>query len=174
MIVELGILELREIELRGVLHQSHAHRVGEEVAEEALDEGRRASEYLAGQHDAELEREVAPHLSKAASAAPGRNYRVDYQLSDPEGRYRYQRADDPQYDHRSRVTAVRSPDETEERGHISQRRQTLAPVSWLLCAASSPQRGRNENWVTHSTSKPLFTQPSKPPARFDTLDIPCV
>jgi hypothetical protein len=38
MVVEFGILELREIELRRVLHQPHAHRVREEIAEQALDE----------------------------------------------------------------------------------------------------------------------------------------
>src|SRR5437868_8481050 len=33
MIVELGILELGEIELRSVLHQLDAHRVGKEIAQ---------------------------------------------------------------------------------------------------------------------------------------------
>src|ERR1700693_1050790 len=165
MIIELGILELREIEDRRVLHQSHAHRVGKQVAEEALDERRRARKDLADEHDTQLERDVAPHLCQAAVSAPRRYHRVDYQLPDPERGYRDQRADNPQYNHRSRVTAVRSPDQAEERGYVPQRRQTLAPVCWLLGAASAPERGGDENRVTHSTPNPRFTQPSKPPAR---------
>jgi hypothetical protein len=38
VIVELRIFELRQIERGGVLHQLHAHRIGEEIAEQALDE----------------------------------------------------------------------------------------------------------------------------------------
>ena len=88
VIVELGILELREIEPRGVLHQPDAHRVGKQITEQALDQRRRAGEDLADQHDAELEREVAPHLAQASVPALRRYDRVEYQLSDPERSYR--------------------------------------------------------------------------------------
>jgi len=38
MVVELRILELREIELCGVLHQLHAHPIREEISEQTLDQ----------------------------------------------------------------------------------------------------------------------------------------
>ena len=38
MIVEIRILELREIELRRVLHELDAHHVGKEISEQALDQ----------------------------------------------------------------------------------------------------------------------------------------
>src|SRR6185295_19666532 len=114
MIVELRILELRQIQLCRVLHQLDAHRVGEEIAEQAFDQGRGAGENFAGQYDQQLQREVAPDLVEISLPVPRCNHGVEYQLADPEGRDGNDRPDHAQDDDGCCVPAVRTPNEPEQ------------------------------------------------------------
>ena len=84
VVVELGILELREVERRGVLHEPHADAVGEEVAEQTFDEARRAREQLADDDDRELDRDEPATERQIAPVALRGDDAVDDQLPDPQ------------------------------------------------------------------------------------------
>jgi len=60
VIVELRVLELREVERGGVPHEAHAHAIGEQVAEQRLHERRGAREELTGDDDTELDAHDVP------------------------------------------------------------------------------------------------------------------
>ena len=89
MVVGLRVLVLREVERRRVLHQPHADPVGEQIAEQALEEGREAGEPLASDRDAELQRhepaQVPPldHATRLPYPHRGDDP-IDDQLTDPE------------------------------------------------------------------------------------------
>ena len=55
VVVRLGILVLREVERRGVLHESHTDTVREQIAEQALEQRREARQAFAPDGDGELE-----------------------------------------------------------------------------------------------------------------------
>ena len=54
MIVDLGVLELGDIERGGVPHEAHAQPVGEQIAEQALEQGREPRQSLAHHGDAQF------------------------------------------------------------------------------------------------------------------------
>jgi len=60
MIVELRILELVQVELRGVLHDLDADPIREQIGEQSFDETRRARQQLAADDDRHLERDEHP------------------------------------------------------------------------------------------------------------------
>jgi hypothetical protein len=127
LVVERRVLELREVERGGVLHEAHARRVGEAVAQQALEQRRRAGEQVAAHHQGDLERHEAPEPPGVAAAALRRDHRVDDELPDPQREHRHPGAHEPQRGHAGRVPAVRAPHEAEERGHVAERGEAVAP-----------------------------------------------
>ena len=83
MIVELGILELREIERRGVLHEPHADPIAEPVAEHALDETRRPGQEFTDNDDCHLDRDEAPDRAPRCATPLRGDDAVDDELPDP-------------------------------------------------------------------------------------------
>ena len=114
MVVELRVLELREVERRRVLHEPHAEPVAEQVTEQALDEARGAREQLARNDDRELESDEPGDGAPRSTIALRGDDAVDDELPDPERRDRYECANEPQRGHGNRVAAVRFPDEPYE------------------------------------------------------------
>ena len=55
LVVQLGVLELLQVERRRVAHQLDARLVGEEIAEQALEQRRDARQSLAHEGDGELD-----------------------------------------------------------------------------------------------------------------------
>src|SRR6185437_11873925 len=60
LIVEGRVLELLQVERGGVFHEQHARTIGEEVAEETLDERADAREHFTGDDDEDLHRDELP------------------------------------------------------------------------------------------------------------------
>ncbi len=89
MIVGLGVLKLGEVERRGVLHQPHADTVGEEIPEQALEQGREACKPFSDHGNPELERHEAAqrhviHRPVGCVYPHRRDHAVDDQLADPQ------------------------------------------------------------------------------------------
>ena len=59
-VIERGVFEVIQIKGGSVLHQAHAGRVGEEFAEQALDQHRGPGQHLPNEHDDDLERHELP------------------------------------------------------------------------------------------------------------------
>ncbi len=57
LVVHLGVLELLEVEHRRMTHQLDAGAVGEEIAEEALEQRRDPGQSLTGQGNRHFDRE---------------------------------------------------------------------------------------------------------------------
>ena len=111
MIVDLGVFELGEIERRGVLHEPHAQPVGEQVAEQALEQGREARQPFAHHRDAELQPNKPsemPPVGRAAAVNSGdaRDDAIDDELADPENRDGNEGSDRPQHQDRDGVAPV--------------------------------------------------------------------
>ncbi len=72
LVVDLRVLELLQVEIGGVLHELHAGPVGEQVSQEALEQGRYSAQSFAHQGDAELDadqdRETAPRRPRLPPA----------------------------------------------------------------------------------------------------------
>ncbi len=94
-----------------MLHQSHARVVREEIAQQALDQTRSARQYLAYKHDRDLKRDQFPEAREVRTSVERGDYRVDYQLPDPERCDGHERAREPERDHRRGVASVCLPDE---------------------------------------------------------------
>ncbi len=89
LIVEIGILELLEVEGGRVAHELHAGAVGEEIAEQALEQRRNPREALAHQCDDELDHEqLHQPLPIDGTTRTRHAHRMDHliddQLADPE------------------------------------------------------------------------------------------
>ena len=70
----------------------------EQIAEQALDEARRAREQLADDDDRELERDERRHeRRRRAGALRELHDAVDDQLADPQRRDRHERANEPEH-----------------------------------------------------------------------------
>ena len=148
MIVEFGVLELREVECGRVLHQSNAHAVREQVAEQAFDELRRAAKRVAADGDRELDSDEQRQIPPVGSIRPRPNDFVDDQLSDPERRDGDEGAHDPQHGGGEGKPAIGLPDEGEQRRDIAHRGEALTPgeaLGFAVCrewsAGSHPLKG---------------------------------
>jgi hypothetical protein len=129
VVVELGVLELRQVERGRVLHEPHARAVAEAVGEQALDERRRAGERLAGDDDPQLEQHEPPEPGPRAGAAlRGRHHGVDDELPHPQREERHARAHEAQRDDGRREAAVRRPHHAQQGGDVAQRGEALAPA----------------------------------------------
>ena len=65
VIVELRVLELMQIERGRVLHDADADAIREQVAEQSLDEGRRAREQLTADDGAHFDGDEHPQMPRA-------------------------------------------------------------------------------------------------------------
>ena len=70
LVVDLGVLELLQVERRRVLHQLDAGPVGEQVAQQALEQGGDPAQPLAHQRDGQLDARAAPPAGSTAPARP--------------------------------------------------------------------------------------------------------
>jgi hypothetical protein len=96
VVVELGVLELLEVERGGVLHEAHAHPVAEHLSEQPLQERRRAAEQVAAEHDRDLEGDELPEAARVGGGEPllrGGDHRVDDELPHPQREHGERRAD---------------------------------------------------------------------------------
>jgi hypothetical protein len=127
VVVELRVLELRQVERGGVLHEPHRDAVREQVAQQALHEHGGAREHLPTDHDRELEEHEPREALPVGGRALRRLDEVDDELRHPERRDRHEGAHHPQHHDGQHVAAVRPPDETEQRRHVAERGDALAP-----------------------------------------------
>jgi len=144
MIVELRVLELGEVEPRGVLHQPHAHPVGEQVAEQALDERRSTRQHLAEHDDADLDGDVTPQVVPVGCPRPRGQDSIYDELADPERRDRHEPAHDAKHQHRRGEAAVRLPDHSEQARDVAERVHPLPPARWLAVACTVAWRAHRD------------------------------
>ena len=71
LVLELGILEILEVERRGVLHQAHARGVGHPLRQQAVDQRDDAAEHVRQHGERELGRQQQPsHCSSPLASQP--------------------------------------------------------------------------------------------------------
>ena len=158
LVVDLRVLELLQVERRGVPHQLDAGAVGEEIAQQALEQRREPGQPLAHQRDRELERqqlaEPRPvHRAAAARHADRAHHLVHDQLADPEHRERHERARDPQHQDAGDVArlACATP-AASSRGTCRSACEPLAPAGLGLGGLPAPAVGpyyRMLEWQRH-------------------------
>ena len=148
LVVDLGVLELLQVEGGRVTHELDARLVGEEIAEQALEQGRDAGQPLAHHGDDELQREqlAQPGPVDGAGAAPRRHADrahdlVDDELPDPEHRQRHQGPAHPQGQNARDVAALGAPHEPQQPRHVAQRLQAGAPAGPGLFGLPAPAVG---------------------------------
>ena len=138
-VLQLAVLEVLEVERRGVLHQAQAGRVAELLGQQRIEQRHRAPSTSdstarpnssASSHADAIE-QTRVRATRARSSGALRHLRehdhlVDDQLADVERRDRQQRADQPQHALREGERRVRLPDELEERRQVAQRAEALA------------------------------------------------
>ena len=127
LVVELRVLELLEIERRGVPHDADAHVVGEQVADQRFVVARGAGERVREQRDGQLEqhqlREPPPVRRRRADV---RHHAVDDELADPEQDDRRERIEQPEREDREAVARTRREDHAQERRQVAQCGEPLA------------------------------------------------
>jgi hypothetical protein len=127
LVVEVGVLELVEVERRGVAHQAHARHVREEVAEQTLDERGGAGQRLAHDREHDFDRHEPPQPREVCfGRAPERHHLVNDELADPQHGHGDEGAHEPERDHPGRHAAVRVPDEFDEGRDVAERLDPLA------------------------------------------------
>ena len=119
LIVELRILELLQVERRGVLHDADADPIREQIAEQALDESRRAREQLADDDRSHLERDEHPQV---ASSRRAREQTTSSMISFATHRFvtGTTERDEAQHDHHRRVRRLRLPHQPNQSRHQSE------------------------------------------------------
>jgi hypothetical protein len=144
LVVQLGVLELLQVERRRVAHQLHAGAIGEEVAEQALQQRRHPGETLAHHGDAQLARQQLAQPGPGHDAARCRqgdrvHHLVYDQLADPEHRERHQRAEHPEDQDPHHVPGLRLPHQLEQPGEMAEGLQPFLPrhLAVLRPAASA-------------------------------------
>jgi len=160
VVVGLGVLVLREVEGRGVLHQPHAEAVREQVAEQTLEQRRQACEPLTGDGNAELEPDQASQVPPVHHAAAGprahaRHDAVDDELADPQHREWHERPNGPQPKDRHGVPPVGLEHQLEERRDVLKGVEPLPPRRRLAVGTREQALGRradavgDEAWGRH-------------------------
>ena len=138
-VLQLAVLEVLEVQGRGVLHQADARDVREPLGEQRIEQRHEAAEQV-GQHgQAELEgdepgeRVEQPALEPCPEAlvrVPGAGEPedlVDDQLADVQRRHRQERADEAGAEVGRAQPRTRLPDELQERREVAERSEALAP-----------------------------------------------
>ncbi len=115
-----------------MLHQLDAGAVGEQVAQEALQQRRHPAQPFAHQRDRQLDAEQHGEPGPGDGAArlgqvDGENHLVHDELADPEHRQRDQRPGDPQQKDPDDVARVGVPDHSKQLGKVPERLEPLAP-----------------------------------------------
>ena len=121
LVVQLGVLELLEVERGRVPHELDAGPVGEQVAQQALEQRGDAAQPFADEGDARARapaaRQTAPiHRAARLRRADRLHHLVDDELPDPEHRQRHQRPGDPQQQDPGDVARLGPPHQPEQRG----------------------------------------------------------
>ncbi len=137
LVVEVGILELLEIERRGVAHEVDARAIGKEITQEALEQRRAPGQPFPGQCDRELDTEQLSephpvHGRPRAGESNGVHDLVHDQLADPQHRERNERARDPQEQDGDHIPRLAVPYQPQQSRHVPHRFQSFAPSGpWL-------------------------------------------
>ena len=71
LVVEGAVFELVQVELGGVLHEADGRLVGEQVAEQRVEQGHAAAQGIGQQHQAKLQRHQREHGRELRAAAAG-------------------------------------------------------------------------------------------------------
>ena len=146
MIVRLGVLVLRQVERRRVLHQPHADPVREQVSEQALEQRRQPGEPLSCHGDAELQydqpAQIPPVHRLACRLRPhAGDDPVDDQLPDPQHRERHERPHRAQRQDGDGVSPVGLVDQLQEWWDVLQGLEPLAPGRGLSVATRNETPG---------------------------------
>ena len=139
VVVGLRVLVLGQIEGGGVLHQPHADSVGEQVAQQALEQRGEPRQSLAPDRDGELEHhqaaEMPPvHLSARGPRLHRGDHAVDDQLADPQHRQRDERPHRAQHEDARGVATVGLEHQLEEWRDVLERLEPFAPAGRLALA----------------------------------------
>ena len=156
VIVNLGVLELRQIERRRMLHQAHADAVAEQVAEQALEQRREARQRFPHHGEAELQpdqaAQVPPVHGRAGRLRAHRgNHAVNDQLPHPQHRERHERAHRAQRQDRYGVAALSLVDQLEQRRHVAQGGEALRPGGRRPAVPGPQAPGPREHTVRDET-----------------------
>ncbi len=132
LVVDLRVLELLQVERRGVLHQLDAGPVGEEVAQETLQQGGDPAQPLAHHRDRQLDPDqhgqpLPGHRPAAAVQGDGVDHLVHDELADPEHAQRHRRAGHPEQQDPDDVARLGLPHHPEQLGQVAQGLEPLAP-----------------------------------------------
>ena len=118
-------------------HQVHARPVGEQVAQQALEQGGIAGQYFSGHRQQQFEPDQDRQVFVGRRREIHRRRighhphdRVDNQLADPENAERQHRAERAEQDHGDRVTPMGVPDQRQQPGQPAGGAESLAPARW--------------------------------------------
>ena len=153
LVVEVGVLEVLQVQLGGVLHQPHRRLVREEVAEEAVEEGGGAAQDVREDGEAELDGDERPERAEVArrvgEADVGEPHDlVNDELADPQHRHGQAGPDEPERDAPRQHPRARLPHEPEQRREVPQRLEPLLPVHLLAAWTSARTSGCPTGWTS--------------------------
>ena len=157
LVLQVGILEVLEVERRGMFHQPDAGGVGEQFRQQPVAVADHPAEQVGADRQRELQREQAGQRGQLA-AGPGGAEAVegdagagqphgfiDDQLADVQRRDGQERADDPQAERGQRQRRAGRPDLPEERRQVAQRVEAVAQARLaclrVACAFAMAQSG---------------------------------
>ena len=110
-----------------MLHDANADAIGEQIAEQALDEDRRTGEELADCDGGQFEGDQPPDSVPIGGLVDRMNHGIDNPLADQEACNRHQGAERAQHHHCDGEGRVCRPDERDERGDVAKRGKAFAP-----------------------------------------------
>ena len=166
LVLQVGVLEVLEVERRGVFHQLDAGAVGIQLRQQRVDQADDAAEDVGGHRQRELQRQqhqqvvehaAVPHLRQGLRAHAQRDQAhglVDDQLADVQRRHRQQRARQPQQDAGQRQRTAGLPDAEQERRQVAQRREALAHVQARQFLAAVAPVGARHRWASANGTRP--------------------
>ena len=138
LVLQVGILEVLQVQRRRMLHQAHAGGVGEQFRQQRVAVADQAAEQVGTDRQRELDHQQ-PRQRFQLAAAPGGADRiephagrdqahrlVDDQLADVERRDRQERADHAQTQRGQRQRGAGGPDLAEEGRQVAQRVEAFA------------------------------------------------
>ena len=139
LVVEGAVLELVEVELGRVLHEADGGLVGEQVAEQRIEQGHAAAQGIGQQHQAEFEAHQREHGRELAGrrGQPGEaHHGINNELAHIKRGQRQKRPQQPQRHVGCRQSRAGAPDEFQEGGQVAQGRHPLAHAHGGLFGAA--------------------------------------
>jgi len=139
LVVEGAVFELVEVEAGGVLHEADGGLVGEQVAEQRVEQGHAAAQGIGEEHEAELEAHEGEHgreLARGSGQLGEGHHVVDNQAADVERGQRQKRAQQAQHEVGGGQRGAGGPDEFQEGGQVAQGRYPLAHAHGGLFGAA--------------------------------------